>query len=507
MMSGFESGDTSIRDDGSPMMRVLEKLPIGVALMNDTGDLLYRNPAFRDISDDPRFLAAFQKLTNGEQVNDLLSLTRADENDREVEHTYRLRGFHLDGSSDKNNGHSRSMMLVEDITESYRLKKNLSRAQRMESVGSMASAVAHDFNNILTVILQSVHLLKQNLPQDQAYLDPLDVIEGTTLSAGELAQQLLTLSKPRTSDGRDLDLNAVIKDALPILERVLHEGINLEFEFEEDLWSVHADPSQIMHILVNLCINAQEAMEGHGKINIATRKIDRSSLPKVEGGLGAGYYVLLSVSDEGPGIPPELTDRVFDPFFTTKEMGTGLGLSTAYTFAKEQGGTVTLYSEDGRGTRINLYLRAEPRPPAPQVEQSASPVDHELTGNETILLVDDEWLLLDLAREILSLQGYSIVTASSGEEAVETIISSEEQIPLVILDMAMPGMNGLETLRAIRAHDPDIRAIISSGFHASKKMREVVGAEVDAFVNKPYEIDHLVREVRRLLDSGPIMAG
>ncbi|MFC1530464.1 histidine kinase dimerization/phospho-acceptor domain-containing protein, partial [Gemmatimonadota bacterium] len=232
MMSGFESGDMSIKDNGSPMMHVLDKLPIGVALMNDTGELLYLNPAFKDISDDPRFSAAFQKLNNGEQVNDLLSLTRADENNREVEHTYR--GFHLDGSSDKNNGHSKSMMLVEDITESYRLKKNLSRAQRMESVGSMASAVAHDFNNILTVILQSVHLLKQNLPQDQDYLDPLDVIEGTTLSAGELAQQLLTLSKPRTTEGRDLDLNAVINDALPILERVLHEGINLEFEFEEN---------------------------------------------------------------------------------------------------------------------------------------------------------------------------------------------------------------------------------------------------------------------------------
>jgi len=507
MIPGFESGDVSAHDDGSPMLRVLEKLPIGVALMNDTGDLLYLNPAFRGVSDDPRISDAFSELNNGESVNDLLSLTRIDENDREVEYIYRLRGFPLDGSSDQNNDHSGSMMLVEDITESYRLKKNLSRAQRMESVGSMASAVAHDFNNILTVILQSVHLLKQNLPQEQAFLDPLDVIEGTALSAGELAQQLLTLSKPRTAEGRDVDLNAVITEALPILERVLREGINLEFECEEDIWSVHSDPAQIMHILVNLCINAQEAMDGRGRIKIATRKIDRSDTPRVEGGLGSGHYVLLSVGDEGPGIPPELTDRVFDPFFTTKETGTGLGLSTAYTFAKEQGGTVTLYSEPGRGAKINLYLRAEPRRPVLQAESSAIPIDEDLRGSETILLVDDDWLLLDLAREILSLQGYTIITASSGEEAVGFIHSSEEKIPLVILDMAMPGMNGLEALRAIRAHDPGIRAIISSGFHASIKMREVVGAEVDAFVNKPYEIDHLVREVRRLLDNGALLTG
>ena len=504
MMSDSSSRSAPTSGESSQMSRVLDQLPVGVALVNDTGELLYLNPAFKEISDAPQFAAAFQKLSNGEPVNDLLSLTRANQNNREVEHIYRLRGFHLDGSD---NGNSQSMMLVEDITESYRLKMNLSRAQRMESVGSMASAVAHDFNNILTVILQSVHLLKQQLPQEREYLDPLDVIEGTTLNAGELAQQLLTLSKPRTVDCKDLDLNAVIRDALPILERVLREGIKLECEFEDDLWSVCSDPSQIMHILLNLCINAQEAMEGRGKITISTRKIDRSNVPHMEGGLATGYYVLLSVKDEGPGVPPELADRVFDPFFTTKEMGTGLGLSTAYTFAAEQGGTVTLYSEDGRGTKINLYLRAEPRPPVLSEVDDDSVDGEDLTGTETILLVDDEVLLLDLAREILTQQGYSIIPASSGEEAVEIIRSSDEQIPLVILDMAMPGMNGLETLRAIRVHEPGIRAIISSGFHASQKMREVLNDEVDVFVNKPYEIDHLVREVRHILDAGLILPG
>ncbi len=502
MMPDNEQGSASIQDGSEPMSLVLDQLPIGVALVDDAGELLYLNPAFREISDAPQFTSAIQKLYDGEPVNDLLSLTRADQNDREVEHIYRLRGFHLEGSG---NGSSRSMMLVEDITESYRLKMNLRRAQRMESVGSMASAVAHDFNNILTVILQSVHLLKQQLPQERAYLDPLDVIEGTTLNAGELAQQLLTLSKPRIVDWKDLDLNAVIRDALPILERVLREGIRLECELEDDLWSVCSDPSQILHILLNLCINAQEAMEGQGKITISTRKIDRSRVPQVEGGLATGHYVLLSVLDEGPGIPPELADRVFDPFFTTKEMGTGLGLSTAYTFAAEQGGTVTLYSEDGHGTRINLYLKAEPRPPVISEVDDDLVAGEDLTGSETLLLVDDEWLVLDLAREILSQQGYSIITASSGEEAVEIIRSSEERIPLVILDMAMPGMNGLETLRAIRVHEPGIRAIISSGFHATQKMHKVLDAEVDVFVNKPYEIDHLVREVRHLLDAGSIL--
>jgi len=489
------------------MALVLDQLPLGVALMNSAGELLYVNPAYQAVSDDPRFSAAHLQLHDGEPVNDLLSITRIDENDREVEHIYRLRGFHLDGVAGNDNGRSGPMLLVEDITESYRLKRNLGRAQRMESVGSMASAVAHDFNNILTVILQSVHLLKQNLPQEEIYLDPLDVIERTTLSAGELAQQLLTLSKPKTSEGKELDLNGVITGALPVLERILQEGITLDYKFEEELWSVHSNPSQIMHILVNLCINAQEAMGGRGTITISTRNIDRSTIPQMEGGLDSGHYVLLSVSDKGPGIPSEIADRVFDPFFTTKETGTGLGLSTAWTFANEQGGTVTLYSEDGRGTKINLYLRAEPRRPVLANENQDARTDEELSGTETLLLVDDERLLLDLAREILSLRGYSIITASSGEEAVEIISTTEEQIPLVILDMAMPGMTGLETLRAIRNHHPGVRAIISSGFHASGGMREVVGAEVDAFVNKPYEIEHLVREVRRLLDGGPLLPG
>lgn len=393
------------------------------------------------------------------------------------------------------------MLLVEDITEGYRLKMQLGRAQRMESVGSLASAVAHDFNNILTVILSSVHLLKNDLSEDSKLCGPLDVIEGTALSAGDLAEQLLTLAKPSPAEKRVLDLNTVVSEAEPLLKRVLREGIRLTIDLERDMWSVRSDPSQILRTLVNLCINAQEAMSARGQITISTRNVDRSSSTRAEGGLEPGHYVLLSVSDEGCGIPAEVIDRVFDPFFTTKEGGTGLGLSTAYTFAKEQGGTVTLYSEEGRGTKINVYLRADPARAVP-VEISKGGIDEsDLTGTETILLVDDETLLLELGREILSLQGYNVITASTGEEAVDVFVSSNGRIPLAILDMAMPGMSGIETLRAIRTQDPEVRAIISSGFHTSEKMKKVLEGEVDAFINKPYEIDHLTREVRRVLDA------
>lgn len=502
------------------MQDILDELPIGIALLDSDGCILYLNVALQSLLDLARlnesplqgrhlpdlspftgseqFQEEYGRLETRERMNYRWSLNQPDGNGSETERIFRVQGFPL-ATSD--NGGADSMLLVEDITEGYRLKMQLGRAQRMESVGSLASAVAHDFNNILTVILSSVHLLKNDISEDSKLCGPLDVIEGTALSAGDLAEQLLTLARPRHAEKRILDLNTVISEAKPLLKRVLREGVRLTIDLEKDLWCIRSDPSQILHTLVNLCINAQEAMDDRGEITISTRNVDRSGGTVAEGGLEPGHYVLLSVADEGCGIPDEVVDRVFDPFFTTKKGGTGLGLSTAYTFANEQGGTVTLYSEVDRGTKINVYLRAEPVRAVPAEISSGREDKSDLTGTETILLVDDETLLLDLGREILSLQGYNVVTASTGEEAVDVFLSSNGRIPLAILDMAMPGMSGIETLRAIREQDPEVRAIISSGFHASEKMKKVLESEVDAFINKPYEIDHLTSEVRRVLDA------
>jgi CheY-like chemotaxis protein len=329
---------------------------------------------------------------------------------------------------------------------------------------------------------------------------PLNTIEKTALSAGQLAEQLLTLSRNRSVAPRELSVNASILDARSLLERVLKEDIQLELDLAEEEWCVVADQSQILHTLVNLCLNAQDALGGRGIITVGTRNADRTGNRTVEGDLNPGHYVIISVTDAGSGILPEIRDRVFDPFFTTKESGTGLGLATAYSFAREQGGTVTIYSEVDKGTTVNVYLRARPHGP------ERGPADAESNaslyrGEETILLVDDEPLLVDLGREILALHGYDVLTAGSGEEALHVYDGSAGRIPLVILDMAMPGMSGLETIRALRNRDPSIRVILSSGFHPSDGMADLLGSDVDAFVNKPYEVDLLAREVRRLLDS------
>jgi CheY-like chemotaxis protein len=241
-------------------------------------------------------------------------------------------------------------------------------------------------------------------------------------------------------------------------------------------------------------------MSGSGIITISTRNVDRTRQPMFEAGLESGHYVVISVTDQGVGIPTELMERVFDPFFTTKEGGTGLGLSTAYSYACEQGGTVTLYSEPDKGTTVNVYLRAEPKSPVRSIEQAEQPKG-DLTGSETLLLVDDEPILLELGKEILALNGYSVITALSGEEALQVQATSKEPIPLAILDMAMPGINGLETLRRLRDRNPALKAILSSGFHPSPRMESLLASEVDSFINKPYEIDALAREVRRLLDG------
>jgi two-component system cell cycle sensor histidine kinase/response regulator CckA len=492
-----------------PIQEVLDQLPLGLALIDPDGRLLYRNAALdrllrRNGITTTDTLSGLDKLLplaedrhslQAGRPTDLLSILGTGDPSRE--RILRVRGIPLNGNGAAD---VRSALLLEDVTESERLKRQLGQAQRMESVGSLASSVAHDINNILTAILGSVHLLKREVPTDSRMRGPLDTIERTALSAAQLAAQLLSLARNRPLAPLPLSVTAVVAEARTLLVRVLAEDIRLELDLEERIWTVTADPARILHTLVNLCINAQEAMAGRGRIVIATRNVDRSGLPLRTGDLVPGHYVLLSVTDEGPGIPPEVAERVFDPFFTTKEGGTGLGLSTAYSMARDQGGSVTLYSEPGLGTSIKVYLAAEPTtfravPRGPDQEQRVS------LGTETILMVDDEPLLLELGCEILSLHGYQVITAASGEEALKAHQASPVPIPLAILDMAMPGMSGLETIRALRQRDPAIKVILSSGFHPSSRVESLLGSEVDAFVNKPYEIPHLTAEVRRLLDQ------
>jgi signal transduction histidine kinase/ActR/RegA family two-component response regulator len=413
----------------------------------------------------------------------------------------RLRGLPLENGA--SGGRVQAALLIEDVSDAVLLKRHLGQAQRMESVGNLASAVAHDFNNILTAILGSVHLVKEGVESDGPLMQPLRTIERTALSAGHLAEQLLTLSRSRETDPIELSVNSVILEAKSLLDRVLDEDIEVNLDLDDELWCVQADPTQILHTLVNLCLNAQEAMESEGSVTVATRNVERSGGPRFDADLDPGHYVVLSVTDEGPGIAAEVADRVFDPFFTTKEGGTGLGLSTAYTFARDQGGTATIYSEPGEGTTIKVYMKAEPWKTAVGSSEESEPTE-DLTGDETILLVDDESILLELGREILSLHGYDVIAADSGEAALALHAARKEPIPLAILDMAMPGLSGLETIRELRTRDPGMRIILSSGFHPSTRMEHLLGTDVDAFVNKPYEIRVLAREVRRLLDESSL---
>lgn len=489
----------------------LDGLPLGIALLGGDGRIRYHNLALRD-------LIALRGDPEGRGIDEVIDLSALGEagaalaggcvadlvcpvgdGDPFSERMLRIRSIPLNGNGPVG---VRSVLLIEDVTESERLKRHLGQAQRMESVGSLASSVAHDINNILTAILSSVHLLKDPGTPLEGRQEPLDTIERTALSAAQLAGQLLTLARQRVASPVPLSVSSVVLESRELLVRVLAEDIQLELDLEDRVWTVTADPSQILHSLVNLCLNAQEAMEGRGRISISTRNVDRSRNARREGDLPPGHYVLLAVTDEGPGIPPGIADRVFDPFFTTKQGGTGLGLSTAYSMARDQGGTVTFYSEPGQGTTIKVYLAAEPTAHRSEPEVENAPVPPP-GGTETILLVDDEPLLLELGREILGRQGYRVLTAASGKEALEQYADSPVPIPLAILDMAMPGMSGLETIRALRVRDPRIKVILSSGFHPSSRVESLLGTEVDALVHKPYEIPHLIGEVRRLLDGDP----
>jgi two-component system cell cycle sensor histidine kinase/response regulator CckA len=388
-----------------------------------------------------------------------------------------------------------------DVTHERDIEDRLRQAERVESLGHFAGGIAHDFNNLLMAILGSTELLQQRLSVDDASQVQLGTIKRTAERAAELTRGMLAFARRQVLDPVDLDLGELVGGMLPMLRRLIPEDISVDHIPGHELGTVRADRGQMEQILLNLCLNARDAMPHGGTITIETENVlINGPYVLTHPWAKQGRYVLLSVTDAGTGMDPETLSHVFEPFFTTKEQGkgTGLGLATVYGIVKQHHGMIHAYSEPGRGTTFKVYL--------PVVERRALAVDTKINGpvlggDETILVVEDEAEVRQVLVEVLSSFGYRVLEATDGSEALEVIRREAETLKLVLTDVVMPRMGGKDLCQAAQQIAPHVLFLFSSGYTENVVHDGFIKKTSVQFIAKPYGIDTLARKVREVLDS------
>jgi two-component system cell cycle sensor histidine kinase/response regulator CckA len=402
------------------------------------------------------------------------------------------------------------LMSCEDITlvqraeeEKASLAEQLRQSQKIEAIGRLAGGVAHDFNNLLTVIRGYSQLSLMDLKGNEKLRGNLDEIQKATQRASDLTHHLLAFSRRQIMEMKILDLNTLLKDLDKMLHRVIGEDIQLTYRLSDDIGKVRVDPGQMEQVILNLAVNARDAMPSGGKLTIETSNAELDeAYAHAHIGSKPGRYVMMSVSDTGLGMSPEVKERAFEPFFTTKEKGkgTGLGLSTCYGIVKQSGGNIWAYSELGRGTTFKVYLpRVDESPKEEKGEDKAAEI---FKGTETILAVEDEIEVRKLVAEILKGQGYTVIEASDGEEAVK--VSREnagKKIHLLLTDVVMPGMSGRELAVTLGLQHPTMKILYMSGYTDNAIVHHGVLEEGVNYIQKPFTLDALARKVREVLDQ------
>ena len=394
------------------------------------------------------------------------------------------------------------LVVAHDITQQQELQVQLQQSQKMDAIGRLAGGVAHDFNNLLGVIIGYGERLLRRLPSpDRREIN--EVLKAAE-HAASLTRQLLAFSRRQVLKPRVLDLNAVVGEMDGMLRRIIGEDIDLVTVLQDGLGQVKADPGQIQQVVMNLAVNARDAMPKGGRLTIETGNAELDeSYTSAHLAVRPGRHVMLAVTDSGMGMDAATQARIFEPFFTTKEAGkgTGLGLSTVFGIVKQSEGNVWVYSEPQRGTTFKIYL---PRVDEVVEEQPAQEAETAAGGSETILLVEDSDSLRELGREILEEHGYKVIEASSGAAALEALARHTGSLDLILTDLVMSGMSGRELADQVTRLRPGTKVIFMSGYTDDALGHHGVLETGTAFVEKPFTIDGLLRKVRDVLDSGRI---
>jgi two-component system cell cycle sensor histidine kinase/response regulator CckA len=496
--------------DSSNLQALLDILPIGLALVDRDGRFLTMNSAFRQAAglkgtsmpvypgdlvmkeDKAPVADAVRRNARGPAMSGDLAVRLNHQGSEPVALTIAgLRGL----------GDAAVLLLLKDNSEEAKLKRQVAQATKMQMVGQLAGGVAHDFNNILTAIIGHCDLmLMRHSPGDSDY-DDIQQIKSNSNRAAGLTRQLLAFSRQQTLRPQVLQLPDVVSEVSHLLKRLLGETVDLVVKHGRNLGPIRADPGQLEQVIVNLAVNARDAMavKNGGTLTIQTYSVKADQVAELGSDiLPVADYSALSVADTGTGIPPSVLGKIFEPFFTTKEVGkgTGLGLSTVYGIVKQSGGFIFADSKVNEGTRFVIYLPVHREEAgAARSRKSEKAKKDELWGSGTVLLVEDEPMVRSVAERALTRHGYSVITADNGEDALE-ILAKNEPVDLLISDVVMPGMDGPTMVREARVSRPDLKILFMSGY-AEEQLRKSIDIENVNFLPKPFSVVELAEAARR----------
>ncbi len=382
--------------------------------------------------------------------------------------------------------------------EKRHLQTQLHQAQRMEAIGTLAGGIAHDFNNLLMGIVGRTSLMLHRIDPSHPHYDHLKGIEEYVESAADLTKELLGFARGGKYQVQPVNLNDLVKKSAGMFGRTKKE-INVHMKFQEGVWTVEVDPTQIEQVFLNLYVNAWQSMPGGGDLYVETENVTLDRRYSKAYGVTPGPYVKISVMDTGTGMDERTREKVFEPFFTTKEMGrgTGLGLASAYGIIKNHGGVIKVYSEKGEGTVFNIYLPGSDK----EVSEREKGTGELTKGTETVLLVDDESITVDVGKELLEELGYKVMAVKSGAEAIDLYEKHAEEIDLVILDMIMPNMDGGETFERLRETDPNVKVLLSSGYSLDRRAQQILDRGCRGFLQKPFKLTGLSQKIREILEG------
>jgi PAS domain S-box-containing protein len=515
-ISERKEAEEALREREEQLRVIFDTSQAGIILVDPQGTILFANNRMAEMfgmplsqlngSSYPEHLYATEWQTGDALMRQLI---RGDIQEVAVERHY-LRadgsdfwGF-LSGKRLVNpDGSLRALVgIIADLTEQKKLQEQLSQAQKMESVGRLAGGVAHDFNNMLNVILGHAELARMKEVLSPPLREHIEQIQKAAERSAAIVRQLLAFARKQTVTPKVLDLNEIVDSMLKMLRRLIGEEIDLVWRPGKELWPVRMDPAQIDQILANLCINARDAIAGVGRITIETgNKIFDAAFCSRHKGYVVGEYVMFIVSDDGSGMDKETRQHIFEPFFTTKGVGqgTGLGLATVYGIVKQNAGFIDVYSEPDQGTSFKIYL---PRCPGEEEPAgTARPLEPAARGKETVLLVEDEPAILELGKQLLEMQGYQVLTAATPGEAIRLAVEHHGEIHLLLTDVIMPEMNGRELAKKLLSLYPGLKRLFMSGYTADIIAHHGVLDEGMNFLQKPFSVDALAEKVREALDQ------
>jgi PAS domain S-box-containing protein len=520
-LSGRKQAEKELRESEEQFRTSLENAPDGIYMRDLEGNFLYGNRRYEEIIGYKREELIGKNFLELNILHEH-SLARAAELiqvSREGRSTAaelvlirkdgRLVPVEINTSVLQHKAQAVVLAFVRDITDRKRaademaaLQDQFRQSQKMEAIGQLAGGIAHDFNNLLTIIKGYSQLSLMELKEGDPLKPNIEEVQKAADRAAGLTRQLLAFSRRQVMEMRVLDPNTLLRDLDKMLRRIIGEDIELVTLLADDLGTVKADPGQMEQVIMNLAVNARDAMQKGGKLTIETANVELdSAYARKHVAVKPGPYVMLSVSDTGVGMTPEVRDRVFEPFFTTKEKdkGTGLGLSTVYGIVKQSGGNIWVYSELGKGTAFKIYL---PRVDEPLEEAGEVVVQKELNGRgETILVVEDEEKVRQLTVQILTKNGYTVLEASHGDEASHICEQHKGPIHLMVTDVVMPGMSGRELAKSLEPHHPEMKVLYMSGYTDNAIVHHGLLEKGLIFLQKPFPLEGLLRKVREVLDK------